>query len=89
MDEKTIDFEDAVLSKYDVVDIEYSEMSSYADDIERIRQVLKSLDIHTSHFMCYLFWSWRSHEWDASWMTLGNTNKEIIQYYCLITNEVK
>jgi len=68
MNDKTSEFEDDVLNKYDTCEIDFYDMRVYADDIESIRQTLISIDIHTSHIVCYYFWSWWSNKLDASWL---------------------
>jgi len=78
MTDETHYFEDKVTD----LDWEYHDlydMREYANDIEFIRISLKTLNIHTSHLICYHFWSWWSHELDAGWLVV--TTEEIHKTY--------
>lgn len=64
--EKTMDFEERVDNDVDLYD-----MREWADDIEEIRQMLKTIDIHTSHLVCYSFWSKYSYNMSAGWLQIS------------------
>lgn len=66
MTDETSYFEDKVID-LDWEDHDLYDMREYANDIEFIRISLKTLNINTSHLICYHFWSWCSHLVDASW----------------------
>lgn len=54
------------------LDVDFYDLREWADDIEHIRQILKTIDIHTSHLICY--WMWLAHSLDfcAGWLMLND-----------------
>ena len=67
--EKTTDFEEMVRESFED-DKDLCDMREYADDIELVRQALKSIDIHPSHYTCFIFWKGYSYDLSASWLML-------------------
>jgi len=84
---KTMDFESVIIDRFDH-DCDLYDMREWADDIELIRLELKTINIHTSHYICYRFWQGYSYDMSAGW--LMQSKGEVIgqaKYYMRNTNE--
>lgn len=63
-------------------------LTDWADDIEKIRLILKSRGICTKHNVCYYMWTKHSNDLCADWLQIIN-EEEVIQTACWFYNEYK
>jgi len=67
--EKTLDVEELI-----DIDVDVYDLREWADDIVYIRQALKTINIHTSHLMCYSFWVKYSSDMSAGWLQISEND---------------